>query len=600
VDEQQAALFADLNADPGAANKNEPPRDQYGRYLLPDLRGGKVSGRTRATTIAKALDDGYHLSLWAQRQAVFGLSRRRDLLALVDSCPDPSTPDGKNLLNDVVERAKDTVQSGGGASYGTALHAFTERMVTEGDAALATIPAEYHGDLMAYREKLTEYGFREFPSMLERTIYNSGVNSAGTFDRIIMMPDGTLAIADLKTQKTMEFGGLAVAIQLAIYANADAVYNFETGKYDPMPNVSKDKAYVFHLPVGQKLCKIYEVDIRIGWVAALEAVRVRELRSIKTLVQPYAPGVRPGAGLPGSGHPQQDPTIQMGDPFASLNTAAAADIPLAGLANDLRAANPSMDTPVSDAAITAVSNGHAVTEAALALPASGVQPPPSGHPAWSSAQQANIMLNSDGTAQATAHSGTPSLVAHVDQVAAGRKLLWDNETAMSTLSKAEMQEVARQHGVTDLKRYKAKLIADVLAARAAGVLPELDGPSTEAATSAAVEGVAQASEIGGAGVPSEPITPPEQPLTTATAGDGTVPVAAAGQLGTSVHNPFATGMPAAAETPPEDFVASMHAAGSLAELGAVWDRAGTAGQSAELYAAGDTRKAELARMGVRG
>lgn len=592
VDEQQAALFTDLNADPGAANKNEPPRDQHGRYLLPDLRGGKTSGRTRATTIAKALDDGYHLSLWAQRQAVFGLSRRRDLLALVDACPDPSTPDGKATLNDVVERAKDTVQSGGGASYGTALHAFTERMVTEGGAALSTIPAEYHGDLLAYREKLTEYGFREFPRMLERTVFNCGVNSAGTFDRIIMMPDGTLAIADLKTQKTMEFGGLAVAIQLAIYANADAIYDFETGRYEPMPNVSKDKAYVLHLPVGQKTCTVYEIDIRIGWVAALEAVRVRELRSIKTLVQPYAPGVRPGAGLPGSGHPQKDPTIQMGDPFASLNTPAAAEIPLAGLAADMRAANPSLGAPVSDTAIAAASNGHAVTEAALALPPSGVQPAPSGHPAWSSAQQKIIQINPDGTAvgeirrPATAldraQNDTPPLVAHVEQVAAGRKVTWDHEMSLTTMTKAQVQEIARQHGIGDLKRYKAKLIPDILAARAAGVLPELDGATTEDQHDAAVQAATdapEAPEVGGAGVPSAPITPPAQPLQQA--------------------NPFAN-TPAVAEAPPEDFAASMAAAGSFAELAAVWDRAGVAGQTAELMAAGTTRKDELVRAGITG
>lgn len=627
VDEQQAALFADLNADPGAANKNEPPRDQHGRYLLPDLRGGKTSGRTRATTIAKALDDGYHLSLWAQRQAVFGLSRRRDLLALVDACPDPSTPDGKATLNDVVERAKDTVQSGGGASYGTALHAFTERMVTEGGAALSTIPAEYHGDLLAYREKLTEYGFREFPRMLERTVFNCGVNSAGTFDRIIMMPDGTLAIADLKTQKTMEFGGLAVAIQLAIYANADAIYDFETGRYEPMPNVSKDKAYVLHLPVGQKTCTVYEIDIRIGWVAALEAVRVRELRSIKTLVQPYAPGVRPGAGLPGSGHPQKDPTVQMGDPFASLNTPAAAEIPLAGLAADMRAANPSLGAPVSDAAVAAASNGHAVTEAALALPASGVQPQhgvlctmsdgrcvsphcprcgsvadaqgghacsaaPGGHPAWSSAQQKIIQINPDGTAvgeirrPATAldraQNDTPSFVAHVEQVAAGRKVTWDHEMSLTTMTKAQVQEIARQHGIGDLKRYKAKLIPDILAARAAGVLPELDGATTEDQHDAAVQAATdapEAPEVGGAGVPMEPVTPPAQPLQQA--------------------NPFAN-TPAVAEAPPEDFAASMAAAGSFAELAAVWDRAGVAGQTAELMAAGTARKDELVRAGITG
>ena len=64
-------------------------RDRYGRYLVLPPDGTKPVGYTRATTIAKTLDDTSSLMAWGERMTAIGLARRPDLLAQID--PDADT-----------------------------------------------------------------------------------------------------------------------------------------------------------------------------------------------------------------------------------------------------------------------------------------------------------------------------------------------------------------------------------------------------------------------------------------------------------------------------------------------------------------------------
>lgn len=105
---------------------------------------------------------------------------------------------------------------------------------------------------------------------------------AGTFDRLVTH-DGTLMVADLKTGRDVTYGMGEIAIQLALYANAATIYDAATGEHEPMPEVSKTTALVFHLPVGEGECKIYEVDIAAGWEMAQVCGTVRDWRKRKDL-----------------------------------------------------------------------------------------------------------------------------------------------------------------------------------------------------------------------------------------------------------------------------------------------------------------------------
>jgi hypothetical protein len=57
--------------------------------------------------------------------------------------------------------------------------------------------------------------------------------------------------------------------------------------YQPMPEVSHDKALVIHLPAGQARCELHWVDIAAGWQAAQLAAAVRTWRGNRDLTQPY-------------------------------------------------------------------------------------------------------------------------------------------------------------------------------------------------------------------------------------------------------------------------------------------------------------------------
>ena len=258
----------------------EPKRDRFGRYLLPDPgQTGPASDLawTRCTTFAKAISDTYHLSRWQMRMVAKGLAMRPDLFALAAA----AAVSDKAVLNQVADDAMETAGSADGRNKGTALHRFTER-VDLGEPV--TVPAPWDADVAAYRATMSAAGITVPREYIERITVVKALKVAGTFDRILQLPDGRLVIGDLKTQKDF-YSWLEIAVQLAVYSRADALWNAHTNRYDPMPPVDQDVAIVMHLPVGQGVCTLHEVDINAGWEIAQVCQQVRELRARKNLAR---------------------------------------------------------------------------------------------------------------------------------------------------------------------------------------------------------------------------------------------------------------------------------------------------------------------------
>lgn len=249
----------------------EPKRDRYGRYLI----GGKPY--TRATTWAKTVADQFNLGQWEKRQVARGLTLRADLVAAIAATSD----DDKDRLNQLCDQAKEAAASSAAANLGTALHAFTER-VDRGEEV--HIPAPWDADVAAYRAKLAELSL--VPSLIERIVVCSALGVAGTFDRLLATPEGD-CIGDLKTGRDLYWS--EVAIQLALYANADALYDPATDTLEPMPKVDRDRGLVIHLPVGKATCEVWDVDINAGWEMAQVCGTVRDWRKRKDLATPYNP-----------------------------------------------------------------------------------------------------------------------------------------------------------------------------------------------------------------------------------------------------------------------------------------------------------------------
>jgi hypothetical protein len=281
-------MAKDLLTDPFAAPA-EPTPDiiKNGSYWLPPV-GDPTAKRqrwTRATTLVKTVSDMFLIDRYHQREIMIGLAKREDLYDLVCA----TDVDDKDALNklalDVLEAAKSS-RGYAGSEVGAAFHSATERL-DRGQAP--GLRPKWDAKLRNYEAAMADRGFTFNPLWMERRVVCERYQVAGTFDRIANKKaagkgtfDDVLHITDLKTQKTF-YTWWEIAAQLAIYANADAMWDEDQCRYVSMPKVDKDVAYVTWMPVqhpGDDLdaVDVYAVDIAKGWRAVDLIHLVRGLR----------------------------------------------------------------------------------------------------------------------------------------------------------------------------------------------------------------------------------------------------------------------------------------------------------------------------------
>jgi hypothetical protein len=264
--------------------KPEPPRDRFGRYLIPGPNNKPIA-HTRATTVAKTMADTYALEQWQMRQVAAGLARRQDLIGLA-AAHDPDTD--RKVFEEIVEGALEASGSAEGRRVGTTLHRFTE-LIDLGQRTLDEIPEPYRARVADYRTALTDAGVQVHPEWVEQIFVLDGYTLAGTADRVVTLADGRRCIADLKTGKSVDFGQLEFAIQLAIYANHSAIYDQgKNRRGKPIPDVDRSTGLIIHLPAQGTGCALYTIDLTTGYDALITAMEVREWRKVKPLT-PYRP-----------------------------------------------------------------------------------------------------------------------------------------------------------------------------------------------------------------------------------------------------------------------------------------------------------------------
>jgi hypothetical protein len=266
---------------------------------------------TRATTVASTLADRYGLEKWAQRNTVLGLGLRSDLYAQAASCK----AEDKEDLNRIADQAQEAAKAQSGANLGTALHRFTER-IDAGEEV--EVPDPWAADIGAYRSALTNGRIKVQPGWIERVVVVPILDVAGTLDRLVTVNGEGPYIADLKTgQDVVKYGMTEIALQLALYAGATHAWKAHTDDirrdrwgryllpdpaddpeaYEPMPEVSRDRAVVIHLPAGKGECFLHWVDISAGREAVRKAMWVREWRKRKDLSTPLEKGVQVAANF---------------------------------------------------------------------------------------------------------------------------------------------------------------------------------------------------------------------------------------------------------------------------------------------------------------
>lgn len=252
----------------------EPKRDRWGRPLIVPADGGKALPYVRVSTLAKVLDSKEALMAWKQRMTAIGLGKRPDLAqraAVTD-------PGDKRALKEIVEAAMAAAESDKAANIGTTLHTLTEQF---DKGTLEHIPAEHIGAMTAYEEATKGLQMKA----AELFVVNDELQAAGTFDRLVQLPDGRLAVADLKTGQHDPTYPHSVTTQVAIYANSH-FYDVESDTrrgYLPDLGISTDVGVLIHLPAGKAECRIYELDLTVGYSLARAATVVRAIYKDKPI-----------------------------------------------------------------------------------------------------------------------------------------------------------------------------------------------------------------------------------------------------------------------------------------------------------------------------
>jgi len=339
------------------------PRDRFGRPLvfLPD-GSGKTTAYTRASTVGKAIEDTYHLSLWQQRQVLRGAQVAPALLLEVEAVgSEPNRDDEKaykawkEALDALVQRAHDAIGSHSRADAGTYMHAVFEAS----DAGLpesewpaipdhlaAAITVESRAQDVAARAVATS-GWRWL--CREKFVVNDDWEIAGTLDGLALAPDlatpdhWLIKIIDDKTGRSMDFVGLGYCAQVATYAQS-RLYELLDGSrsdfttllppdIDPVTvRLDTNLAVIVHTPVGEGRCDIYEVPLEQGRAAVALATDVRAMRtqSKRWLKLVGRHGAPPSASTPAATRPSKskgkaastvsDPVDRLADEIAAATS----------------------------------------------------------------------------------------------------------------------------------------------------------------------------------------------------------------------------------------------------------------------------------------
>jgi hypothetical protein len=283
----------------------EAPKDRWGRYKISDPASGKERGYTRVTTIAKVLDDSSSLADWKTRMAITGIVQRADLLAQAST-----SLDDRSKLNKIANDAIEAAGAYSRANLGTALHSITQQL----DLGMKPqILAGLQSDIETYVASIAAWDFGMKKEWIEVLLINDEFEYAGTADRIVTTRDGKICIFDLKTGTDLSYSFGSIAVQLAMYANADWIYDWKTGERTALPEgLDMKEGIICHLPAGEANCKFYTVDLEAGWEAAKMSFATRNWRKRKDLFKPY----KFSDEKQGDVEPVQNPIAQADNPVS--------------------------------------------------------------------------------------------------------------------------------------------------------------------------------------------------------------------------------------------------------------------------------------------
>lgn len=276
----------------------DPARDRWGRYVLESPVTGEKQSYTRVSTLKSAMQDTYGLNQWKLRTTLQGIGYHQlateeqvkanggtrlvdRITRLVAEEADMSPTNFTRALGDLVDEAFDIGGGKWAADMGTAFHAWGE-FVDLGLGTIEEVPLMFRSHVQAYLDAIAAAGILVHPEYIERIIVNEAYGVAGTFDRVYQLADGTLAVGDIKSGKSIDLGWLEIAQQMAAYQTADVMLN-DADEWVPLPELRTDFAVIAHCPITIEpaRCNLVTIPLKHGREALDDSLAVRSWRTFE-------------------------------------------------------------------------------------------------------------------------------------------------------------------------------------------------------------------------------------------------------------------------------------------------------------------------------
>ncbi|EIC63586.1 hypothetical protein [Mycobacteroides abscessus] len=291
--------------------------DGYQRYKVPSPTTGKLTGFTRATTVARTTAEEYNLEQWKIRTKVMAVLKAKEAYEVVDVIAqgDEDTvelaqlyekllkaiAEGKSRpINQAIDKIDDVAGGADARELGGAVHDWLGEL-DSGRILLHQIPEQFQPYAVAYQECLMRAGLIAMPEYIERLVLNNrGIETiCGRIDRIYRcVTDGQLYLGDLKTSESLDFSLLEYAIQFAAYGYAPLMCAMDRLSWEPMPKLvglphpSDDEVFgedgdprdpmcfCVHVPRTQpERSQVIPFNLRFGADAYIQALEVRKTRT---------------------------------------------------------------------------------------------------------------------------------------------------------------------------------------------------------------------------------------------------------------------------------------------------------------------------------
>lgn len=285
---------------PSLPGRFQPSFNGNNQYRLPDPTTGELRSYSRATSLAHVLEDTYMLNQWKIRKTLLGLAGKPTLQSMLAQARErfdigELTEDTlRGPLNSLAEQAQSAAGTDLANEHGSAVHDWAA-WVDAGLVSVHYVPEMFQPAVRKHLELLAYHQLIVVPEYTERIVMNTVLNCVGTLDRIFAMGGHRgLLLGDLKTSGKLDFSWLAFLIQLAFYQSCDLMLSEDGKRWEPMPSLQENVAFIVHLPSSDiEQADVVPIDLVLGRQALDLAHQVKLMRALATK-EARLPGVQTG------------------------------------------------------------------------------------------------------------------------------------------------------------------------------------------------------------------------------------------------------------------------------------------------------------------